>query len=258
MRVIESGSNPRVQRVKKVHSRHRNDLFLIEGRKLFQEAAASGIHWEEIFVTAPVLSKERELLNSKTLAGVELNIVSTRVMKTISDLDTPPGILALARRPVPPAIIYPVRMAAFLISIRDPGNFGAIIRTAEASECEFIAYTQDCVDPFLPKVVRASMGSIFRLPLLEVKNANDFLVQQKKRKIQCCSLAPRAAQSIPDWRPKFPLLVCLGSESHGLPAGLSVDEVISIPMKSGVESLNAAVAASLCLYWLAYMAHRNV
>jgi len=139
-------------------------------------------------------------------------------------------------------------VALLLVSIRDPGNFGAIVRTAEAFGCEWIAYTADCVDPFHPKVVRSAMGSLFRVPVIEVHDKNLFLKEQSKRNVSTCGLETKGGQSLIHWKPKFPLIVCIGSESHGLPVDLPVDEKLSIAMKGSVESLNAAVAAAVFLY----------
>ncbi|MGH9857314.1 MAG: TrmH family RNA methyltransferase, partial [Acidobacteriota bacterium] len=103
-----------------------------------------------------------------------------------------------------------------------------------------------------PKVVRSSMGSLFRVPILEVRNTNAFLKEHIKQNISTCGLETRGGQSIESWRPRFPLIVCIGSESHGLPADLPVTDSLSIPMKGKVESLNAAVAASVCLYAISF------
>jgi RNA methyltransferase, TrmH family len=173
-------------------------------------------------------------------------------LKSISDVETPQGIVGVAQRPKQSSGLSLRKVALLLISIRDPGNFGAIVRTAEACGCEWIAYSTDSVDPFQPKVVRSSMGSLFRVPIIEVKNVNVFLEEQMRQDISSCGLETRGGQSIDSWKPRFPLIVCIGSESHGLPPDLPVENKLSIPMKGKVESLNAAVAAALCLYAISF------
>ena len=248
MKVIESPSNPRIVRAKKIGKKYNENLFLIEGKKLLQEAASAGIFFEEIFVIPEVWPNNQIFLKALERQGTNVSLVTLNLLKSISDVESPQGVLGIARKPVhvkPPTI---AKFALLLISIRDPGNFGAILRTAEASGCEWIAHSSDCVDPFLPKVVRASMGSLFRVPLIEKKDPNFFLKQELPSEVQTCGLIPRNGRSLLEWRPEFPLVVCIGSETRGLPENLPLTEKLSIPMKGKVESLNAAVAAAICLY----------
>jgi RNA methyltransferase, TrmH family len=248
MRMIQSSSNPSIQKVKKIVKNRQERLFLIEGKKLLMEAADAGLNYQEIFVTPEVWAKEQSWLEPQEHRGASVYLVNPRLMKLISDVETPQGILGLAQKPSPAKSQSILKFALFLNSIRDPGNFGAILRTAEASGCEWVAYSSDCVDPFLPKVVRASMGSLFRVPLLEIINPGSFLKQELQPNVQTCGLITRNGRSLFEWRPQFPVVVCIGSETQGLPQNLPLTEKLSIPMKGKVESLNAAVAAAICLY----------
>ena len=245
MRFIRSASNPRVQSVKKILKTRKNPLFVVEGKKLFLEAVSANIHFEEIFVTPEVWAMEKEWLAPLEQKGVLIQTIAPSLLKNISDVETPQGIVGVARRTQPPESIQIARSALLLISIRDPGNLGAIMRSAESFGCSWIGYTSDCADPFQPKAVRASMGSAFRVPLIEISDPVSFLQQTK---IPAYGLTARGRISIEDWKPSFPVILCIGSESHGLPAELPLKETIFIPMKGRVESLNAAVAASICLY----------
>jgi tRNA G18 (ribose-2'-O)-methylase SpoU len=92
------------------------------------------------------------------------------------------------------------------------------------------------------------MGSLFRLPLIEITDPDSFLKQELQANVQTCGLIPRKGRPLFEWRPVFPLVVCIGSETQGLPENLPLTEKLSIPMKGRVESLNAAVAAAICLY----------
>ncbi len=246
MRMIQSSTNPRIQKFKKLLKNRKQNLFVIEGKKLFREAVAANLRFEEIFVTPDVWSHERELLEPLEHEGTTLLLITPRLLKSISDLETPQGILGVARKPQQQENLTITRVALLLVSIRDPGNFGAIVRTAEACGCDWIAYTSDCVDPFQPKVVRASMGSIFRMPVVETKDPVSFLIE---RKVSSYGLTVRGDKSLLNWRPEPPFILCIGSESHGLPMDLPLRETIFIPMKGRVESLNAAVASGVCLYW---------
>jgi RNA methyltransferase, TrmH family len=92
---------------------------------------------------------------------------------------------------------------------------------------------------------------------MELKDPSNFLKQELQRNIQTCGLVTRKGRSLFEWRPVFPLVVCVGSESHGLPDDLSLTEKVSIPMKGKVESLNAAVAAAICLYRISTLAESS-
>jgi TrmH family RNA methyltransferase len=141
-----------------------------------------------------------------------------------------------------------VRFSALLLSIRDPGNLGTIIRTAEAAGADFVALSSDCADAYSSKVIRSSAGSIFRVRVLEIVNVADYLQQLKQDCITVYALAANATQSLNDLKPVFPSVIVIGSESHGLPKDILFKNKISIPMAGKVESLNAAVAASLAFY----------
>jgi RNA methyltransferase, TrmH family len=258
MRMIQSSSNPHIQKVKKIRKHRKGKLFIVEGKKLFQEAISAGLEFEDIFVVSQVWAKEKLWLEPLEQRGASIYLIHPRLLKSISDMETPPGILGLAREPKPAASLSIARFAVFLASIRDPGNFGAILRAAEASGCEWVGYSSDCVDPFQTKVVRGSMGSLFRVPLVEAKDPSAFFKHELQPGVQVCGLVSREGRTLAEWRPVFPLIACIGSESHGLPEGLPLTEKISIPMKGQVESLNAAVAAAICLYWISFYAEKNV
>jgi RNA methyltransferase, TrmH family len=249
-RSIQSSSNPRIQAARKLLKRRKDKSFLIEGKKLFEEAIRSRLSFKEVFVTPEIWESKLPLFTDLERDHVPIYVSSAKILKTISDVETPPGLIGVVKRPEPPSTLRVERFALLLLSIRDPGNFGAIVRTAEACGCEWIAHTSDCADPFSPKVVRASMGSLFRVPLLEVRDWNNFVNQLRSSGTNVCALQSRGGIPLTTWKARFPILACIGSESHGLPQDLPVDEAITIPMQHEVESLNAAVAASVFLFWI--------
>jgi TrmH family RNA methyltransferase len=257
MRLIQSASNSRIQQARKILNRKDPDRFLIEGKKLLEEALSSGIFLEEVFVSEEAAINHRALIDRLEQEHVAVHLISTTLARLVSDVETPPGISGIAKKPLVTRTSF-LRIAAFLISIRDPGNFGAILRSAEATGCELIYYSSDCTDPFQPKTVRSSMGSIFRMPLVEIKDPASFLLQQKEKQLNICGLVVQGGKSLYEWRPETPILFCVGSESHGLPQGLFLREKISIPMQGAVESLNVAVAVSICLYWINATQHSGL
>lgn len=252
MRTILSSSNPRIKRIKQLNKSRKQSRFLIEGKKLLQEALEARVQLEEIYMTAEVSLKERTWIRELETQGMQLMQVTSSVFKSISDVQTPQGILGVARRPVHAQASSLSSLALLLISIRDPGNLGAIVRTAEACGCEWVACSQDCADPFQPKVIRSAMGSLFRVPVLEIEEPIAFLREQAKKKVATCGLDARGGTRLTDWKPGFPLILCIGSESHGLSPDLPLTQRVAIPMKGSVESLNAAVAAAVCLYWIRF------
>ena len=248
MRMIESSSNPRIQRARKILLRRDPDYFLVEGAKLFEEAIRSRMKIEEAYVTQEAMSENAQLIHDIESRNVAVNRISPRLTKLISDLETPPGLIAILKRPQSVAGSIK-RLAICLIGVRDPGNVGAIVRSAEGAGCDAVFHA-DGADPFQPKAVRASMGSIFRMPVVAVADPVTFLSAKKTQNVEISGLVTQDGVALNEWNTSFPALICVGSESHGLPAELPIAKKISIPMEGSVESLNAAVAASICLYWI--------
>ena len=249
MRILESSSNPRIQKVKKTLSRKNPDEFVIEGSKLFEEALQSGMQFEEAYFTEEAAARYPDIVRNLQTRDVSLNRISARIAKQISDVETPPGLIAILKKPEYGPVA--IRNAALLlIGLRDPGNFGAIVRTAEGAGMDAVFYTADCADPFQPKAVRGSMGSLFRVPVIEIADPAVFLKEQTMAQVKICGLVPEGGVQLHQWKPSMPLLLCVGSESHGIPPELSIPEKLSIPMEGKTDSLNAAVAASICLYWI--------
>jgi RNA methyltransferase, TrmH family len=257
MPVIESSSNPRIQRIIKLLKARKQNQFVVEGKKLVQEALEAGIHFEEIFLTPAMWSSQQHWIEQLPVSPSAIYQIPPNLLKMISDVETPQGMVGVAQKPKPPATPLQITtVALLLVSIRDPGNFGAILRTAEAFGCEWVGHSSDSADPFQPKVVRSSMGSLFRIPIVEIEDFNTFLKEQIKRKISTYALETRNGRSLSSWKPAFPFILCIGSESQGLPRDLPVIEKISIPMKGRVESLNAGVAAAVCIYHAVSAFHR--
>src|SRR5262245_61498250 len=204
MRKIESGENPRIKRVQKILRGREKTRFLIEGRKLLEEAIDSGVAFEEVFATSEFQKREARLLKRLDLEVVE---VSPSLMKVISDVETPQGVVAVALRPSSSEPVPLAHHAGFLFSIRDPGNMGTIFRSAEAAGCDFLALTSDCVDPYQPKVVRASMGSVFRVPFIVVSDPISYLQKSKMAGIHIYGMFPKGGQNLLKAKPIYPALL---------------------------------------------------
>jgi RNA methyltransferase, TrmH family len=251
MKLIESAENAHIKIARRIAARKIPDLWMLEGRKLVSEGLEVGAFIEEVLVTNSMLQKEPELLEKIEAKQAQVFLVSEALMKKISGVETPPGIIAMVRNKAQVVVSAPDRFAVLLLSIRDPGNFGAILRVGEATGCDYVAYTSDCVDPYLPKTVRASGGSILRVRLAEISDVGHFLTENESRNVSTYALDAHNGEDLSAVKPQPPALLLIGSESHGLPAEMSVSRRIRIPMRGRIESLNAAVAAGIALYWFA-------
>jgi RNA methyltransferase, TrmH family len=243
MKRIDSSANPRIKDLKKVVSGKNKDYWIIEGKRLFKEAVESGVEIEEVFVTKEGWNKE---FGRRPKA--EIIAISNSLMSSLSTLETPPGILAVAKRRTIAEPEFDHGFAAFLWSVRDPGNFGTIVRSAEATGCKFIACTADCVDAYQPKVVRASMGSIFRVPVVTIANPEDYLNSLRSKNISLYGFIPRDGMNLFEAKIHEPAMVLIGGETTRFPDELHLDYKIKIPMAGNVESLNTGVAASIAFY----------
>lgn len=238
MKHIDAANNPLVKKLRRLAlSRKREPQFLLEGRKLVGDAIASGIA-----IDAIVLSSAYRTNDAPALESVETVVLPDALFRKISALESPEGILAIGKRPVP---VTPLSgLVAVAAGVQDPGNLGAMARVAEASGASGLVVLKGSADPFGPKALRGSMGSLLRLPVGEASDLSELPTFRK------AAIVPRGGADFRtvDW--KRPLAVVFGGESTGLDATIlaQCDLRISIPMQGAVESLNVATAAALILY----------
>lgn len=270
---ITSRHNPIAKYVRSLSQRKNRDLtgcFLVEGIRLLEEAREASVKGGSRYVLEMVLFSP-DALPSGRLNGflyslpekVEIVPVSTSVMEFISDTSSSPGVMGVVRGPADPVEVEvgfldnapQGRLGRFVLildTIRDPGNLGTLLRTAEAAGVSEVWMTAGTVDCFSPKVVRATMGSIFRVPV--------------RTNVKPSQIAARLSNGVNVYgtargrgKPFFatdfagPLAVVLGSEAEGLGPQLEtcVTEWVHIPMAGEVESLNVAVAGALVLFEIA-------
>jgi TrmH family RNA methyltransferase len=253
---LTSTRNPVVKYVRsleRAQARRTEGVYLAEGVRLVGDALA---HRQE----AVLALYDPELL-ARTTAGSQLLAelhrwaertyeVDERVLAAATQTDTPAGVLVVLRRqpPAPLSAHARDRFGVILDRLSDPGNAGTILRTADAAGVDFVVTLPDSVDLFAPKVVRAGMGAHFRLPVYPGIPWSELDAQL--RDISLIALDARGDRSLYDFTwPQMTGLV-VGSEAHGLSpdSEARVAHCVRIPMKGGVESLNAAVAASIVLY----------
>ncbi len=212
-------------------------LFTIEGMKLLEEALKSSVELNQIYCTESYA--ERPEFN-----GLPLEIISEREMGRISNLSTPPGILAIVKIPKP--AFKPLDLILYLDGISDPGNMGTIIRTAEGFGVSQFVLSKDCVEIYSPKVVQASMGSIFRTAFIE-RELKEILNELKGA--YHFYAAEMNGENIYEASLKTPAMLIMGSESHGVTAQGRTEEIqqLSIPISEQLESLNVSIANAIIL-----------
>jgi RNA methyltransferase, TrmH family len=233
-RLITSATNPRLKLVRKLSARRQRDklgLFACEGEDLVAAGLDAGLEPMEALVDA-----ERPALVDR-LPRSEL--VAPELMAELSALAHPARVIAVFRRAdLPRGVQRPVGLA--LWHVGDPGNVGTLVRTADALGPAFIALSPGCADPTSPKALRASMGAVFRVPHASFDEASGPRI----------GLVPHGGQPLRDLEFGDRVTFVLGAEREGLPEDVtaSCDELVSIPLAEGAESLNVAVAGAIALY----------
>lgn len=250
--MINSTSNKQIKNLiqlqKKGKSRREQDIFVVEGIKMYLEAPK-----ERILMTYVSKSFYEKEENRKLLDEDKLEIVEDRVFQTASETQTPQGILCLLRQyhyELKDAMKQEAPNLLILESLQDPGNLGTILRTAEGAGVSGILMTRDTVDIYNPKTIRSTMGSIYRIPFLYTDHMKDMIEEVKKSGITVFAAHLKGAKEyyLEDYRK--PTAFLIGNEGNGLSEELArtADHYIKIPMSGKVESLNAAVASSVLMY----------
>lgn len=224
----------------------------VEGQHLVEEAFRSPV---EVVALLAARSAESRLGPFEAAANgrVRSYVTPDRVFRALAPTETPQGVAALVRLALPPiedALARPGALAVALVGVQDPGNLGTILRSLEAFGGAACLLGPDTVSPYNPKAVRASAGSLFRVPVYRRLATQEMFRLARRYGVKTVALAPRAAQALDRLDLKPATLFFIGREASGLPEDVlkQVDAVARIPLAAPVESLNAAMAASLALY----------
>ena len=248
--MITSISNQQMKNItllnKKAKARKEQGLFVAEGKKMFQEAPREWI--EKVF-----LSESFERMNEIPLDGIQYEVVDDRVFAQVCDTKTPQGILTLVKIPAYTKEQVLGREDPFLIvleDLQDPGNVGTIVRTAEGAGATGIIVSRRTADLFQPKTIRATMGSIYRMPILQVEEPAEFLPELAARNIRTYAAHLNGKESYRAQDYRGPAAILIGNEGNGLSGALAgrADRLVRFPMEGQVESLNAAIAAAVFMY----------
>lgn len=256
MQEINSNQNPLIKEIKSLNrKKHRweNRLFIIEGIKIIEEAIINEIKIRYIIISDSFLkSMDGDFFYQKSKSIYDLVKVNDNLFKHISDTENPQGIMAICEfnlRDLSEIDSNRKLSLLFLDGIQDPGNMGTIIRTADAFNMDGLILGEGSVDPYNSKVVRSTMGSIFRVPLYICNNSLKTILEFKNNgfNIFVTSLDGDSIYNI-DFDKK--LLCVIGNEASGVAQEIQkiADSKIKIPMPGDAESLNAGVAASIIMY----------
>lgn len=253
--MISSASNQQIKELvrlqKNARYRKREGCFAAEGIKLVREACSYG-KLKRLYISETFWEEQKERLEEE-FASVIIEVVTEPVFRQIADTITPQGILGLVQMPeysLEKILNDDRKLFLLLDNLRDPGNLGTIIRTAEGAGMSGILLNRECVDIFNPKVVRSTMGAIFRVPFLYVDTLEELIPRMKQEQIAVYGTWMEGScvyDSVDYCRPSA---IVIGNEANGI--SHSVMEQLSgrirIPMEGHLESLNAAVAAAVVMY----------
>jgi len=232
--------------------RNIHKLFAVEGERLVSEAVQSKIVIKQIYLTDEFIAKSHHnsLMDLIAENAIIANTISEKEMRSISDTITPSGILALCQMPnVSEIDVSKSENWLYLDEIRNPGNLGTLLRSADWFGVDNIALSENCVDAFNNKVLRGGMGSQFRLNLFEDVSLNIF--NESSHTIIGAFQSEKNIHHV-DTKTIIPWVLVIGNEAHGITTN-NIDHInlkVTIPKIGSGESLNAAVAGSILLYQL--------
>ena len=252
--VLTSIKNPLIKQVRKLHrskERQKQNLLLIEGTNSIEAAFGADYKLDIIFYTEQWQSSHPQLSRKIVEKEVKTQLVDRPVLNAIATTVNPDGVVATAPRPnLTDQNLKINRLGIALERIQDPGNLGTIIRTAAATEVDGLWLSSDSVDLYSPKVLRASAGQWFQLPMVTGEDLPQLIKQQQQQEVQIIATTSKATQTYWDVDFSLPSLILLGNEGAGLSSELIdlADRQIKIPLANQVESLNVAIASALLLY----------
>ncbi|MBB1553663.1 MAG: RNA methyltransferase [Clostridiales bacterium] len=242
--IITSKDNEIIKNIKKLkEKKYRLDSYIVEGIKMVKEAINEN---QEI---ALIAIREDFKIDFHT-KKIKIVTISNKIFNDISDVKTPQGILAVIKKNQNNQIETNSDYILALDSLQDPGNMGTIIRTADSANINQIIINKTTVAPYSPKVIRSTMGAIYRTNIIEVEDLKATLKEMKSKGFQIITTDLKATQSIYDINYNNKTVVVIGNEANGVSQEIlqTADKKVIIPMLGKTESLNASIAASIMIY----------
>ncbi|MBS1788854.1 MAG: RNA methyltransferase [Acidobacteria bacterium] len=250
--LITSPANERLKHARRVRDGREEGLIFVEGERLIEECLQSGLALATCFHSPEVSPRAEKILAQIAERGCPLFPATDAVLATISDTVNTQGIIVLAKLPtyMLDQVLSSGDLVVCLDAIQDPGNFGTILRTAEAAGANGVVALKDSVDAFAPKTLRSAMGSGFRLPIATNVGSDELLTKSQARglKVVATMAEGETIYSHFDWYQ--PSLIVFGNEANGVRQELlqRADVRIRIPLRAPVESLNVSAAAAAILF----------
>ncbi|MCA1782520.1 MAG: TrmH family RNA methyltransferase [Dermatophilaceae bacterium] len=254
-------SNPRADRVKTVRSlakrsvRTRTGRFVVEGPQGVREAVRHAPdRVVDVYATPAAADRYAEdILGPARAAGLFVHGVSEEVLAAMADADSPQGVIAVVTDTSPgigDILAAGPRLLVFLTHVRDPGNLGTVIRAADAAGADAVLISASSVDVTAPKVVRSTAGSLFHLPIIRDLPIEETLEHLREHGVRTLAADGHGTDLLPDADLTGPHAWVMGNEAWGLPAPLrsACDAVVRVPIYGRAESLNLAMAATICMY----------
>lgn len=254
MQVITSKDNEIVKSIKKLKEKKYRDQeskFIVEGIKMIKEAILENANIDKIVICEECINNgtiDKELLYE--IAKEDCIYVTENVFNTLTDVTNPQGILAIIKKQSNEEnISYNEDIIVVLDGIQDPGNLGTILRTVDSVGLSQIILSEKTADPYNPKVVRSTMGAIYRVNIIRSNNIIETLKNMKKNKYEIAATYLNTNESIYDIDYSKKAIV-IGNEANGVSKEVIdlADIKVKIPMLGKTESLNAAVATGVILY----------
>lgn len=258
--MITSRENTAIKEYLKLASdgaaRRKSGRFVLEGVRLAKDALLSGVKIERAFLTAQAAEKNQPLASDLENSGVQVVLISNELAAKMADTSSPQGLLCTAfmldnRFVLDKIDICGVYLA--LENLQDPGNMGTILRTAEALGVEGVFLSKGCVDIYSPKVIRAAMGAVFRLRIMQTDNLPGVIGELGEKGLTTFAAVARSgAAAITEIPMGRGVLAAVGNEGNGLTEECigACSLPVTIPMRGRAESLNAASAAAILLWEL--------
>ena len=230
------------------NARKEHNLFVLEGLRICDDAATCSIKFDKLIVSETAISKYEDKVKKLSLNALECSRIPDSLFKKISDTTSPQGVIALCKMPQMNREIDPCGRYVALENINNPSNLGAVSRTAEALGVSGIILSANGCDPYSPKSLRASMGTLLRMPLIILPDFVEGIKNSGLKSYAC--VVDSDAKSITDVEFSNGSVVMIGNEANGLTeeAKSAASEQITIKMTGLAESLNAATAAAISIW----------
>ena len=250
--MITSTSNPQIKRLlqlqKKAKVRDEENVYVVEGIRMFAEVPKERV--EKVYISETLFNRKKHDLH---LQEFPVEILSDRVFEHISDTKTPQGILCVVKRKKYELNeLLKVKKPHFVVldNLQDPGNMGTIVRTAEAAGVDAVFMSRDCVDIYNPKTIRSTMGSIYRIPFIYIEDIPKLLDIFRENGVKSYAAHLNGKNSYDKEDYSHGTAILIGNEGNGLRDEVTekADILVKIPMQGKVESLNAAIAASVLMF----------